>query len=166
MLVDEDRKYVLTKIRKTKNGIVKKESDHHVLLAEFNNIVIEHNKIKHEIYNIKNIECQKKFKQYTSNTKMLSSIFDSGDDINLLTQRFMKKLNGCIAMCFKKVRVSDRKESEQDRLHKRMIMLKNKTDHKSKAELEKVVEDIAENAEKKYQKLMQELNEMKPGGEK
>ena len=166
MLVDEDRKYLLTKIRKAKNGIVKKESDHNVLLAEFNNIVIEHNKAKHEIYNIKNIECQQKFKQYTSNTKMLSSIFDSCDDVNLLTQRCMKKLDGCIAMCFKQIRVSDRKESEQDRLHNRMIMLKNKTDHKSRADLEKVVEDIAKNPEKKYQQLMQELNNMKPGGGK
>ena len=132
LLVDEERKYVLTKVRKTKKWIIKKESDHYVLIAEFNNIVKEHNKTKHEIYNLKNIECQQKFKAYTTNTKMLSSVFDSSDDINLLTQRFLKKLDGCIAMCFKKIRVSAVKESDQDRLHKRMIILKNKSDDKSK----------------------------------
>ena len=78
----------------------------------------------------------------------------------------MKKLDECIAMCFKKIRVSDVKESDQDRLHKRMIILKNKSDDKSKSELENVVEEIAHNAEKKYQKVMQELNDMKPEGSK
>ena len=47
-----------------------------------------------------------------------------------------------------------------------MIILKNKSDDKSKSELENVVEEIVHNAEKKYQKVMQELNDMKPEGSK
>ena len=39
MLIDEKRKHVLTKITKTKDGISKKESNHHVLISEFNTIV-------------------------------------------------------------------------------------------------------------------------------
>ena len=60
----------------TKHGVVKKESDHNVLIAEFTNTVPDNkSKNKIEIYNLKNAQCQKKFKEYTSNTKMLSSIF-------------------------------------------------------------------------------------------
>ena len=36
LIIDEDRKHVLTRVRKTKNGSTVKESDHNVLLSEFN----------------------------------------------------------------------------------------------------------------------------------
>ena len=81
ILSHEDRKHVLTKIRKTKNGIVVKESDHNVLLSEFNTSYNSDKKSKKiELYNIKNLECQKNFKEYTSKNNMLSSVFDSEDD--------------------------------------------------------------------------------------
>ena len=35
LVIDDERRHVLTKIRHTKNGFVKKESDHNVLLSEF-----------------------------------------------------------------------------------------------------------------------------------
>ena len=63
LIIDEDRKHVLTKIRKTKKGIVSKESDHNVLVSEFNvSFSGESMKNKLEMYNIKNAECQEKFK--------------------------------------------------------------------------------------------------------
>ena len=97
LLIDEARKHVLTRIISTKKGIIKKESDHNVLLTEFScKVDTSEKKHKEEIYNLKNRDCQIKFREYTSNSKMLSSIFNSDDDINILTQRFIKKLNGCI----------------------------------------------------------------------
>ena len=108
LLIDEDRKYVLTRITNTKRGVVKKESDHNALIAEFDlKIDILERKKKPEVYNLKNSECQKKFFKYTSNTKMLSSVFDSKDDLNILAKRFIKKLDGCIKVTFKKVRVNN-----------------------------------------------------------
>ena len=38
MVIDDQRKHVLSKIRKNKKGILVKETDHHVLLAKFSNI--------------------------------------------------------------------------------------------------------------------------------
>ena len=99
--IDDSRKHVLTKISKTKKGAVVKESDHNVLLTELEcELKPSENKEKFEIYNLKNPTCQKKFKSYTSGTKMLSSIFDSDEDLNILTQRFIKKLDGCVKMNF------------------------------------------------------------------
>ena len=77
-------------------------------------------------------------------TNMLSSIFDCNDDIDILAKRFFKKLDGCIAMNFKKVRVSQSKESDQDKLYNRMRELKEKTDDNSKTELENVTKEIAQ----------------------
>ena len=100
---------------------VKKESDHNALIAEFNCKVkdFNHGK-KHEAYNLKNSECQKKFHQYTSNTTILSSIFNSKDDLNVLTKWFIKKLDGCIKMNFRKVRINKHKETEEEKLYKKM----------------------------------------------
>ena len=77
MLVDEERIHVLTKYSSTK-GIQKKiESDHNLLFAKFN---IKYNEIrcktKREVFNFKNIECQKKFFDVTDNTTKLSACFN------------------------------------------------------------------------------------------
>ena len=81
---------MLTVIQSKKTGILIKESDHNVLLTELKNATsnkVDHKKV--EVYNIKNKGCQEKFRGYTSHTKMLSSIFDSSDNINILTQKFL-----------------------------------------------------------------------------
>ena len=97
---------------------------------------------------------------------MLSSIFNSNDDINILTNRYIKKLDGCIKHSFKKVRVSSNKPSESHKLYNRMRELKGKSDKDSKDELEKVVEAIAAEAERKYRTVVRELKAMKPDGGK
>ena len=71
MHVDEERKHVLTRIRKTKTGVKVKKSDHNVLLAEFNCKLLEKDEPKNDqVYNLKNKRCQADFKKYTSNTNM------------------------------------------------------------------------------------------------
>ena len=73
----------------TKHGVVKKESDHNVLITEFTNALPDNeHRTKVEIYNLKNSQCQKNFKEYTTNTRMLSSVFDAEEDLDILTQRF------------------------------------------------------------------------------
>ena len=62
LLIDEARKHVLTRITNTKKGVVKKESDHNALIAQFNlKVDAPENVNKSEVYNVKNVECQKKF---------------------------------------------------------------------------------------------------------
>ena len=74
MLIDESRKHVLTRIRQTKKGIHTKESDHNVLVSEFEcKVKHDEDEETNELYNLKNKECQAELKKYTSKTKMLSS---------------------------------------------------------------------------------------------
>ena len=125
LVIDEQRKHVLTRTKQTKNGPVIKESDHNVLLAEFTLNVKESDKeSKTEVYNLKNLKCQKEFQKYTSNTKMLSSIFDSKENVDILVNRFMKKVNGCIKMNFKRVRITKAKASPVEKLYTKMSILK------------------------------------------
>ena len=163
LIIDDERKHVLTKVTKSKKGVMIKESDHNVLITEFTcETNISKKKEKVEIYNLKNLECQKRFKELTSKTKMLSTIFNAKDNINVLTNRFIKKMDGCIKMSFKKVRVNTNKKSEQEKLHDIARNLKGKEDNASKEKLEKTLEAIAEVAEKKYQMLVKELKKMNP----
>ena len=63
LVIDEDRKHVLTKIKKTKKGVIKKESDHNILITTFSDTFgSNEKKEKEEVYNIKNKDCQRKFK--------------------------------------------------------------------------------------------------------
>ena len=53
LVIDEKREHVLTKIRKSKKGIILKESDHHVLISKFSNKVAKDNKkVTCEMYNL------------------------------------------------------------------------------------------------------------------
>ena len=155
MHIDEERKHVLSKIYKTKNGVNVKESDHNTILTKFNlKIDVSKDDKKTEVFNLKNKECQAKFKDYTSKTNMLSSIFKGkNDDIDDLTNRLVKKIHGCIAVNFKKRRVSLNKDDDNNNLYDKMRDLKGKDDAKSKTELNKVIKDIAEKSEENFNKL-------------
>ena len=133
MKIDEGRKHVLTKMTKTKTGVKIKESDHNVITTEFNLEAMPIDKEKSEMYNLNNKECQQKFKSFTSDTKMLSSVFESDENIDVLTKRFLKKLNGCIAKSFKRIRLAKKKEDTE--LYDKMRSLKERSDDKSKQEV-------------------------------
>ena len=62
---------------------------------------------------------------------MLSSIFYSHEDLNILTQIFIKKLDGCVNMNFKKIIINNSMKSEDEKLYQRMRELKGKEDEKS-----------------------------------
>ena len=163
MHVDEERKHVLTRICKTKTGVKVKESDHNVLLAELNSKLLEKDKPQNDqVYNLKNKRCQADFKKYTLNINMLSSTIKEEGDINQVIQRFMKKVDGCIAVNFSKMRVKKKKGHNEDELYAKMRSLKNKEDAESVNELAKCVETIATAAKNNYRKVKDELAKIKP----
>ena len=157
--IDEDRKHVLTKITKTKKGVKKQESDHNVLLSKFKFCWSKNvKKARIEMFNLKNKNCQLIFKDKTSNTNILSSIFEKNSDLNVATKKFLKRLNGCIQESFKKVRISEKKNEEIEALFHRRRLLRNKDDEKSKDELKEVEEELADRCAKdNYKKIADEI---------
>ena len=161
--IDEDRKHVVKSIRKTKKGIKVKESDHNTIITEFNIKMKEPDeKETNEIYNLKNKDCQRKFKEYTTHTKMLSSVFNKDDDVEYLTNRLLKKIDGCIAINFNKIRVTNKTKEKTDILYDKMRELKGKNDEKSKQELNEVIESIAEKEDANFRKIVAEVDDVKP----
>ena len=87
MKIDEEKKNVLTKVNKTKNGGKIKKNDHNVITAKFIcKFTVKEKNNKEEIYNLKNKECQNKFKEFTSQGKMLSSVFDAEEELDTLVK--------------------------------------------------------------------------------
>ena len=55
---------------------------------------------------------------------MLSSIFENNDDtIDNLTERLIKKINGCVAANFKKRRVVVRNDTKKETLYDQMSQI-------------------------------------------
>ena len=71
----------------------------------------------------------------------------------MATETFMKKINNVIYKFLKKIgQRTDRKQSHHDRLYNRWRNLKKKTDPKSKAEIEEVESELADEYFEKVQK--------------
>ena len=159
LYIDEERKHILTKYRKKKNIIEKIESDHHVLYSKLKftwSKKLQRQKI--ELFILKNSECHIKFKEVTSSSDFLSSVFNSSSDLNSLTNKFLKRLKGCLHESFKKIKVSDRTNKELEELFDRRRILRSKDDVISKQELKEVEEKLANKcAEENYSKICEEI---------
>ena len=141
--IDSERKHVLTKTTK-QNRI---ESDHNSIVTKFNvEWDIKITEERTEIFNFKDDVGMAKFKEITQNNTILSSIFDSTKDINIQSKKFLKRLNGILHQCFKKIRLTkeNKKQNEINSLIKLQKVLKFKTDETSKKELEEVEKTLVE----------------------
>ena len=94
VIIDDKREHVLSRITKTKNGTEYKESDHNLIETKLN---LRWNKnvpnANDKVFNLKNVKCQKLFKEETSKNNDLSKIFVEEKDLDIATEKFLKKLN-------------------------------------------------------------------------
>ena len=136
----------LTQFSKTKVGTKVTKSDDNSIITKFNlKCGQEHRKDKLKLFNLRSTEGQEKFKTLTSKPGILSDIFKNyTGDINSLTKKFIKRLDGCLHECFQKVRVSNHENKEATKLFKKRRSLRTKTDDVSKGELHKTEEKLAE----------------------
>ena len=97
------------------------------------------------MYNLKNKQCQDKFKEHTNKTCM-SEIFDSKKDLNILTKKILKRVDGCISDCLQKNRTTKKGNSKIIKLYEKLHTYKSDIDNKEA----KIIEDeIAEETDKK-----------------
>ena len=71
-----------------------------------------------------------------------------------MADRFLKKLDKVIHKCFKKIRVTEKKDEEKEKLLEKWNVLRAKYDVASKTKLEKVEEELAAKyADENFQKI-------------
>ena len=139
IVIDDERKNVLTKLSKTKNGIVKIESDHNTIYYTHLNLKWEKRVKQHrnELYNHKNKECQEATKA-VNNNHYLSSVFDEKGDLDTITNKFMKRLHKTIVKCFKKIRIKEKVDKAKEELFEKWRKLKNEAKYDNKHELNEI----------------------------
>ena len=156
IIIDEERRRVLTKYMKTKNGTKRMESDQNPIITKLNlKWIKSFKKERNEIFNLKNKECQNTFREITSGNNFLSSVFDDCGDINAATNKFLKRLDGCLHKSFNKIRITDRPNKKLEELFNRRKVLRAKSDERSKSELEKVEGELAMICAKENKELIE-----------
>ena len=157
--IDEERQNVLRKNMKVGGVTRTTESDHNIIITTLNVTWCKRKNPVMEMFNYKNTEAQKKFKEVTTKTDELTKIVNMNKPIEVITNKFIKRLKGFVHECFKKVKIVDKPDEKlEDMYHKRRV-LRNKTDEKSKEELENLDEKLAEMYSEKMVKTI--LSEVK-----
>ena len=163
LIIDEEKNHTITGYMKSKNGPKVFESDHMTIITKFN-LKWRKNlqKDRVEMFNLKDFSCQKKFFELTSSSDFLSSVFDTEDDVDKSVDRFLKRLNDVVHKCFRKVRITEKANTEYEDLIKQRNSLRKKHDNESIEEL-KVIEDKLADlcAKANKDKIEEELNGIK-----
>ena len=165
IIIDDERKHVLTRMTKTKKGVVKVESDHNII---FTKLRMQWDKKisnqRQELFNLKNEECQKAFREATeteNNNGYLSSVFDEEGDINIVTEKFMKRLQKTIFKCFKKVRIKERVDIKKEEMFRKWREMKNNVDDMKKVEFEEIENQLATKySEEFFERIKEETNDV------
>ena len=100
LLIDEDKHYPLA--RYTQKGV--KYSDHNTMIMHLD---IDYNlKKPHriELFNFKNVDCQKMFREKTENFTSLTECFKTNENIGKACKNWFKTLKGYFFDCFTKIR--------------------------------------------------------------
>ena len=152
MLVDEERKYVLSRFYKSKSKTTIVASDHNILVLEINlkwsqKIIVN----RKEIYNLKSEEGQKIFKHNTSNNQNLIDVLRN-QDIGKSGKKWLKELQHEIAKSFKRIRISNKIE-KMDKNESELFIAREKfkgkiANTKCKEEIKNLEKKMKENDEK------------------
>ena len=158
--IDDERKEVLTKLIKTNKGTERKQSDHNLMKTKLN--ITWNPKVSYQtetVFNFKNIESQRKFKEETSYTNELSSIIDQQKPINIVTKKLLRRLKGFIQKSFKKIKITNKPDEILENLYSKRRQLQNNENEDSKKELEKIESELAEKySEKMYKTIKREID--------
>ena len=99
-----------------------------------------------EVYNFKDPDGLKRFKEMTSQGTFLSKVFENQKkNIEVTSKQFLKRFGFCLSKCFRKVRIGRTKKNiELDNLFTKRRILRNKTKQNSYEELKCVEEKLAD----------------------
>ena len=126
MVIDEDRKHILTNYENVKKGGKANDTDHATEYIDLNLEIIPQKPTRHHVWNFKNKEAQKTFKNKTSETNEFSNCFKNKLSLGEQIENWRSILNKCIKESFNKVRISKKKKKNiHDTKLMKLIELRN-----------------------------------------
>ena len=154
--VDEERLHVLTKNVKVGSVVKNTESDHNVVNTRLNITWCKTENEVMEIFNYKNKKAQEAFKLETTKTKELTKIVNMNKPLEVVTNKFLKRLKGFVHKCFKKVKIIDKPDDELEELFNKRRVLRNQSDYESQTKLEELNDELATKYSDKMSKTILE----------
>ena len=126
MVVDEEKRHVLTNYEHVRHGGKANDSDHATEYLDLNVKIVTEKPSRKEIWNFKSEECQKIFKKNTSETIEFTDCFTREQPIMTQIENWRKVLNKHIKVSFKKVRIKTSQKVKLLPEMSRLIDIRNK----------------------------------------
>ena len=113
MVIDEAKKYITTNYTQAKGNVKAINSDHNTQFVKMTLKTIPMKEHTREIYNLKNIEGQIKFKRLTEDTQDFLSCLQGRARLSVRIERWKQSLDSHIKQSFRKIKVrkNPRKQS-------------------------------------------------------
>ena len=109
MVIDEEKKFVLTNYEQVRKGGTAVDSDHHTQFMDLDLEIRSEKPERIEIFNFKNEEGQQKFNQLTSETSAFSDCFKNDAPLSTQIENWHELLKSVCSESFKKIRIKNKK---------------------------------------------------------
>ena len=109
MIVDEQKKHILTNFKVAKNGVTATDTDHFTQFMDVNFQIRNEKPIRREIFNFKDTASQVYFKDITSKTKLFSDCFKNDLPLKQQVENWRQILKSHCQNAFKKIRINKKK---------------------------------------------------------
>ena len=126
-VIDEERNFCLSNFSQYKKNKRVIETDHNLMLADFNVSIPKRKPDRIELFNLRDKKCQEIFSQETEINPELFQCFDSHLPFEVQCKIWLKNFNSILYKCFKKVRITNNKKKKgkyDDLLHERIELKK------------------------------------------
>ena len=108
MVIDSDKKYILTNYKHAKHGIKATDSDHFTEYMDINLQIKTEKPVRKEIFNFKNKEAQEVFKNNTTNTDDFTKCFEDDLPFEAQIDNWRKVLKSHCHKAFKLIRIKSK----------------------------------------------------------
>ena len=109
MVIDEQKKHILTNYEQVKKGGKAADTDHATEYIDLDLKVTSEKPIRKEIWNFKDKDSQEKFKMQTSKTLEFTSCFENKLPLQEQIENWRKVLKTHCSLAFKKIRIKQKK---------------------------------------------------------
>ena len=164
MVIDTDRKYILTNYKPSKRGGDAVDTDHYTQYMDVN-LEISHEKNERiEIFNFKDGEGQINFKNLTTKTDEFTKCFMNEKPFKEQMKEWEQLLNKFCSKSFKKIRIRKKNEKPINKSIKRLIVERNiltRKNPENEKRLKEICSEISSlEAEEIYHKIVKQFTRL------
>ena len=148
MVIDVDKKYILTNYEQVRKGGKANDTDHTTEIMDVDLKIINEKPERREIFDFKNVDSQNTFKRISSETVEFTECFNNDLPLSRQIEKWSQVLKSYCGKAFKKIRICSKqnvkplKSTISNLINKRNKLLRNNNECE-KQEIEEANENIS-----------------------